>query len=229
VDATANARSASALVAPEKLEAAGSSVNIGFNNAAQVVTRSDGTQHYVFVTGSGVVMHGSATGSAAEVEPTAVSSGQGRVPLTAIASSDEIIVIGWTEAALGGQAGVYLSESSDGGATWTPPHLLEAGASGLSLAASRGTVVAAWFVGDEAGSEIHFASRDGESEEWSEPIRIDGSGAAPLWPAVEISGGSGVGHVAGQPRWRLPHLPAPLRGWRCDLVLRAGAHAHQHR
>ncbi len=188
VDATVNARTSSSLVAPEKLEAAGSSANIGFNNAAQVVTSSDGTQHYVFVSGSRTVMHGSAHGSAAGVEATAISSGQGKVSLTAIAASDEILVIGWTETAAGGQAGVYLSESSDGGATWTPPHLLAAGASGLSLAASRGTVVAAWFVGDEAGAEIHFASRDGESEEWSEPIRIDGSGAAPLWPAVEISG-----------------------------------------
>lgn len=188
VDGTANARSASSLVAPEKLEAAGSSANIGFNNAAQVVTGSDGAQHYVFVSGSRTVMHGSAHGSAAGVEATAISSGQGKVSLTAIAASDEIIVIGWTEAAAGGQAGVYLSESSDGGATWTPPYLLEAGASGLSLAARHGTVVAAWFVGDEAGAEIHFASRDGESQEWSEPIRLDGSGAAPLWPAVEISG-----------------------------------------
>lgn len=188
--ASANPRNASAPVAPEQLKAAGSSATIGFNNAAQVVTGSDGMQHYVFVTGSRVVMHGSANGSAADVQPVAVSSGQGRVSLTAIAASDETIVIGWTETAPGGQAGVYLSESSDGGATWTPPHLLEANASGLSLAASGGTVVAAWFVGDEDDSEIHFATRDGETEEWSKPFRIDGSDAAPLWPAVAISGKS---------------------------------------
>lgn len=189
-DGPANGQGASTRVAPEQLEAAGNTANIGFNNAAQVVTDSDGTQHYVFVTGSRVVMHGSATGSAADVEPSAVSSGQGRVSLTAIAAADGIIVIGWTETARGDQTSVYLSESADGGATWSPPRLLEAGASGLSLAASGGTVVAAWFVGDEAASEIHVASRDRESGEWTSPIRVDGSDAAPLWPAVAASGES---------------------------------------
>jgi len=180
---------ASEAIAPERAGVAGSATAIGFNNAAQVVTTADGVQHYVFITGGRTVVHGSSTGSAGAMTTGTVSTAEGRASLTAIAATEDVIVVGWTETPANGSPSIYLAESLDGGTTWSAPRLLEAGGTALSLAADDGTVVAAWSIGDETRSEIHFAARDVATGEWPAPRRIDGSDAAPLWPAIDISDG----------------------------------------
>ena len=181
---------ASHVVEPERVAAAGESATIGFNNAAQVLTTSDGVQHYVFMDGGRTVMHGSASGTAAGIQTTAVRSGGGKVSLTAIAATDDVIVVGWTETEKGGGPAVYVAESADGGSTWGTARQLAPSGTALSLAGDGDSIVAAWHTGDETTSEIHFSMRDGDSGEWSEPVRVDGSSAGPLWPAVEVSGDS---------------------------------------
>lgn len=181
---------ASHVVEPERVVAAGESVTIGFNNATQVLTTSDGVQHYVFLDGGRAVMHGAAVGTAEEMETSTVRSGGGKVSLTAIAATDDVIVVGWTETERGGGPAVYVAESADGGSTWGAAQQLAGTGTALSLASDGDNIVAVWHTGDETASEIHFATRDGDSGEWSEPVRVDGSSAGPLWPAVEVSGES---------------------------------------
>ncbi|MBK9547416.1 MAG: hypothetical protein IPO51_16515 [Dehalococcoidia bacterium] len=47
----------SAALGPEIVAAAGEAASIGFNNAAQVVTSDDGSQHFVYITERSTVWH----------------------------------------------------------------------------------------------------------------------------------------------------------------------------
>ena len=172
----------SAALGPEIVAAAGEAASIGFNNAAQVVTSDDGSQHFVYITERSTVWHyDPATGA------TPISSSSGRKSLTAIAAADGVLVVAWTEGT-GGTESIRVSESKDGGKTWTAPSVLATGATGVSLAADGGTVVATWHRGSEQSADILFARRDPKTGTWSEPIQVDTSTAGPVWASVDISG-----------------------------------------
>jgi hypothetical protein len=161
-------------------------VSIGFNNATQVLTTSDGQQHFIWTEGDRVV-HGLLTSPAAEVVTTVIAEGA-KANLTALAAAGDTLVAGWTATTSPGEPAVLVAVSPDGGATWSAPETLEEGGTGLSLASDGSSVVAAWQVGDEDTAEIHFSRVDAATGEWSLPVRVDASSAAPLWPSVAVEG-----------------------------------------
>lgn len=170
---------AGAEMAPAPIEEAGETASIGFNNAAQVVTSSDGTQHFVYISERASVWHYS-PGSGA----TLISDSRGRKSLTSIAAADGLLVVAWSQ----GPETIQTSESVDGGATWKVGGPFAG--NGISLAADGGTVVATWHDGDESSARVMFSRRDPESGAWSTPTRIDKSDAGPVWSSVAVSGSS---------------------------------------
>ena len=139
-------------------------MSIGFNNATQVLTASDGQQHFIWTEGDRVV-HGLLTSPAAEVVTTVIADGA-KANLTALAAAGDTLVAGWTATTSPGEPAVLVAVSQDGGATWSTPEVLEDGGTGLSLASDGSSVAAAWQVRTSSGV-ISWLSNSACTNCWS--------------------------------------------------------------
>lgn len=167
--------------AAARVEAAGTSASLGFNNAEQMVRTADGVLHAVWVDGDTLV-HGAIDPSGAVT--TSRVRRAGAIILPAIAASGTTLAVAWTE----GASDVTVATSPDGGASWSSPTPL-GGGTGASLAGDDRGFVAVWHDGHEhASSSIRLARLDAGATGWSDPRRVDTSPAAPVWPSVAVDG-----------------------------------------
>lgn len=90
------------------------------------------------------------------------------------------------------RANLYLSESFDGGATWSPGEVVAVDITvpGLGLAASSGTVYAAWTAEGENGPQVFVARRD--SGRWSSAAAVS-RGVNDTHPGLDVMDDGTVG------------------------------------
>ena len=187
--ASAPATSAPATRAPTSAAAAGTAIDVagapspvtlGFNNAAQMIGDGFGDTLLVWVHDNHVQL-GRLSGSGVLSDIRTV--GGSRATLPGIAASGGLLAVSWIESLGRGATKTQVVVSTDAGVSFGSPLVLGNSGSGLSVNGDRTSLVAVWHEGDEDTTAKIFFSRYAAGE-WSRPVRIDESSAAPLWASV---------------------------------------------
>ncbi|MFA4845810.1 MAG: hypothetical protein WC654_04600 [Patescibacteria group bacterium] len=165
---------------PEDVGGVTGSINLGFNNAEQIVYNGEGT-NMIWIADGDLVL--STLSKQSEVIETRILA-SGDLKLPAIARDGNVLAVGWIEMnERNGKVNVIVSD--DGGRTLQEKEL--GVGKTVSIAASNDTVVAVWHENSGVNrSRILFSTWFGGT--WSAPVQVDSSDAAPLWPSIDMSG-----------------------------------------
>jgi len=152
-------------------------VSLGFNNSSQMISDESGLTSMVWVYDNRVQLGRLGTDGALTDIRTV---GGSRATLPGIAVAGGLLAVSWIESLGGGATKTQVAVSKDAGATFGTPMVLGDGGSGLSVKGDGTILVAVWHEGDEdTTAKILFSRYD--AGEWSRPVRVDESSAAPLW------------------------------------------------
>ncbi|QQR55359.1 exo-alpha-sialidase [Candidatus Peregrinibacteria bacterium] len=157
-------------------------LSLGFNNAEQIVT-DEGSNgiHMAWVADQQLFF----VSRNEEGVLTAKSMAEGNILLPALAQSKNQVGLAWVEK-IDGENFVHVRISQDSGENFGEAKILGSG-SGVSLRASGEQMSLAWHENASPLSSKIMLSVWAEKE-WSEPIRVDASTQAPLWPSVAMDG-----------------------------------------